>query len=300
MFALSSIIICQSLCRARLERQELRRKQMAATRIQSSYRVFSYRMDYILTVSSVIICQSIVRRKLALKQSELLKLCMCKKRQTSAILIQSFYRSYFARMNYIVSLMRIIISQSAYRRWHETRKVNQLRVIKHESAVKVIQTRFRGYIAFTKYIDAVVNIIICQAVVRKNIAMRKTHIMKEEIAVTKISACYRRYAAHSSYSATITNIILCQSYVRRLMASKDVVTMRCSYHGAATVIQSAFRGYIHSVQFILTLSRIIMLEAQVRGYLARSALKHHRSVRDHAATSIQKCWRSFKVETDFM
>ena len=241
-----------------------------------------------------------MRRKLALEHREILELCHCKHRQSSAVLIQSFYRSYFARMNYIVLLIRIIISQSAVRRWRERRKVHRLRAIKHESAAIVIQTRFRGYFTFTKYIDNLVNIIICQAICRKKIAMKKKHIMKQEEAATKISTIYRCFAAQSSFNATLTGITLCQSYVRRSLSLKYVQTIRCTYHGAAVAIQSAFRGYTHSVQFILTLSRIIMFEAQVRGYLARTSLKQKRNVKEHAAILIQKCWRCFKVETEFM
>jgi myosin heavy subunit len=203
--------------------------------------------------------------------------------------------------------MKIIISQSVVRCWFETRKVEQLRYKKRSNAATVIQKRFRGYIAFSKFIEGVVNIIITQAVVRKFIAMKKMETARNHKATqtriysaTKIAATYRSHLAHSLYNDTLTDIILCQSYIRRWMSSREVNKLRRSWHRAAVIVQSAYRGYIQSIRFILTLSRIIMLQSQVRGYLARCSFNRIQASRHSAATMIQKYWRSFKVETDFM
>ncbi len=206
-----------------------------------------------------------------------------------------------------VTLMKIIISQSIARRWLETRKVKGLRAVKRAKAATSIQRKVRGYIAFNRYMESVVNLIICQAVSRRWIALRRAKVLSDEraererkIAATRIETAYRRHVAYSSYTATLTDTILCQSYVRQWSATRAVNTFKVSRQAAAVVIQSAYWGYSKSLLFIITLSRIILLQSQVRGFIARRAFNRTVKVNNEAATTIQKYWRSYKAETDFM
>ena len=312
VITVSNIILCQSAWRKRVANKRVQKmisdqQDIAATKLAAAFRGYVQRMDYIINVNCLITCQSIVRRKLACMEADTLKMIQCKVQQSAATTIQRFSRGYFGRMNYIVMLVKIIISQSVVRRWLEAKKTDHLRNAKRTAAATVIQKRYRGYIAFTKYIDTVVNVIICQAVARKHIASRQAQAIRHErdeasrnLSATKIAAACRGHIAYSSYNTALTDIIICQAYARRWMATRDVFARKKSWQGAAVAIQSAFRGYIQSIQFILTLSRIIMLQSQVRGFLTRKAFKDEIARRDAAATTIQKNWRSFKVETDFM
>lgn len=312
IMTIANVILCQSVSRQWIAKSRVReilsdRREQAATKLQAAHRGYYQRMDYIVTVSSVIICQSVVRRKIASRQADSLRMIQCSVRQSAAISIQRVTRGYFTRFDYTVALMKIIISQSAVRRWRDKKNFKELLDTKHTAAAVVIQKRFRGYTAFTKYIETVVNIIICQAVARKFIALKIAQTLRDAKesetrikSATKIAATYKCHAAYSSYTATLTDIILCQAYVRRLISSRETAKKRRSWHDASVQIQSVYRGYIQSVRFIFTLSRIIMLQSQVRGHLARNAVEHKKLIQHAAAIAIQKNWRSFKVETDFM
>lgn len=273
----------------------------------------------------VIQFQSLVRRKIAMKKFDK-NMKLRKRLQASACtLIQAVYRSYVCRSNirmhnastkvqssyrafscrltYIVTISSVIVCQSIVRRRIAFRQYGLLNLEHYEalkSAATLIQKRIRGYIAFTNYIDAIVNIIICQAVARRSISIRNVQILRERRAATTIATSYRCHAAYSSFNTTLIEIILCQSYVRRWISSRYVDTLRHSLHKSAVIIQSAYRGYTQSVVFIIALSRIIMFQSQLRGHLARVAFVHEKAKRNAAATTIQKYWRSFKVETDFM
>lgn len=312
IMTIANVILCQGVSRQWLAKMRLKdmlldQREKAAIKLQAAHRGYCQRSDYIVTVSSVIICQTVVRRKIASRQADSLKMIQCAVRQSAAISIQRITRGYFARMDYIVALMKIIITQTVVRRWRDKKKFKGMLDSKRAAAAVVIQKIFRGYAAFTKYIEAVVNVIICQAVARKCIASKIAQTLRDtkvaetrNKSATKIAATYKCYIAYSLYTATLTDIILCQAYVRRLISSRDTAKKRQTWQNASVVIQSAYRGYMQSIRFILTLSRIIMLQSQVRGHLTRKALQQENIMRHAAATAIQKNWRSFKVETDFM
>jgi hypothetical protein len=314
------------------------KKKAAAIMIQTAYRSFIARIGYIETIANVIECQGFVRRLIAIRHSEKLKLkrqkvhaatkiqssyrafysrmkyfglqleklrlIQSRTREKAVIMIQRISRGYFARISYIMVLMRIIITQSIARRWLEAKKVENLRVMQRTSAATIIQRRVRGFFAFNKYIEIVVNLIICQAVTRRFIASRRFESLKKQnAAAITIQRRFKTSQATSAYKKAVLSVIQCQAAVRRNLAinhSKKSREMHLIYANAATRIGATYRRHVAFSVYTTTLTDIILCQSYVRRWMASMEVTKMKCSMGGAAVLIQSAYRGYIQSTRFI
>jgi len=323
LLTISDIITVQAAIRRRLARKELDRlrqarhaaRERAATSIQKIFRGFNTMLNYHIILDSAITCQSAIRRRLARKELGRLQQDKCVKENEAAIKIQTAYRVYTARMDYLLTISDIITVQSAVRSLLARRQLEELKC--QRAAATKIQAAFRGYDGRFEYMIALDSIIICQSLARKLFAKNKVDAIRQYNAATKIRATYLAYTVRMDYLFTVADIITIQKSVRGFNARTMVAKLNSTAskiqavvrgiqaredidqrHQAATTIQKHFRGFIDYENYVLDLACTIQCQAAVRQFLAKVELAKRKHTRD-AVTKIQSCWRRYTAQMDY-
>jgi len=318
----SDIITVQSAVRRRLARKKLGRLQQdkyikeneAAIKIQTAYRVYTARMDYLLTISDIITVQASIRRRLARKELGRLRQARHIKRDRAATSIQKIFRGFNAMLNYHIILDSTITCQSAIRRRLARKELSSLQQVKYakecEAATK-IQAAFVGYIARIDYCITVSDITTVQSAARSLLARRQLEELKcQRSAAIKIQAAFRGYDCRFDYMIALDSIIICQSLARKLFAKNKVEAIR--QYNAATKIRATYLAYTVRMDYLFTVADIITIQKSVRGFNARTMVAKLNSTaskiqavvrgiqaredidqRHQAATTIQKHFRGF-------
>lgn len=178
---LSSIIAIQAWYRGCRAREVAGERLYSAIAIQSAWRRYVCQMTYQFDAIDIIIVQSIVRRKQAIQlrkkiaaavriqalartffaKNEVAKQRTMNdllKRHTSAVKIQSCWRSYSAQVSMLTTIVNIIVIQSVWRRRSVEKiykphlnRIMLARQRKRNNAATKIQSAWRGFFIFSDY-----------------------------------------------------------------------------------------------------------------------------------------------------
>lgn len=337
LITIDSIIICQGAIRVMLAMRRLNEARVirlsiedaSVTKLQSLYRGYVARIEYIIKVSSIIICQSVVR--MALAKTELLEL---QKRQwakedSAATLIKATYLGFTARMNYILTVADIIIIQKYVRGYYARTLVNDMIlnqrleqiaaeniINRREDAATKIQKVFRGFVAYEVAITSLANAIYIQANIRKFLAMmeldRRRMMRANHQCAGRIQAVWRSHKAQTNYALAIYGIISIQSIHRRNLAIIKYETIQAQRVFAVVTLQSYFRRHLVICRFIrlsevraMYGGRSLMNAEHFSCHVIQKWWKHYLNERNIAAqmiifienksaTAIQKCFRGYR------
>jgi len=159
-FNIADVITVQSVARRWIINTRLckvRQIHDAATKIQTMYRGFIVRMNYIFTVLEIVLCQSIGRRNIARMRyrREIAVVATQKTRgkieHDAATKIQTTYRVFTARRNINISirdrakLIAAITIQKTYRGVKERRKIDEQFLRRDMSTVATTQKTYREF-----------------------------------------------------------------------------------------------------------------------------------------------------------
>lgn len=318
---LSDIIVCQSVVRRKFAvtryNDLLARREVAAVSIQKVLRGFSKRLEYHIMVADVIYAQSLVRRRIAMTQLCILRQIRRLQEENAATRIQTAYRGFVRKNEYLTMRSLAVILQSAVRSIMAMKKVRSIR--RANKAATTIRAVYLGFITRMNYIITLNSAITCQSAIRVMHAKRRLHearcvrLADEYTAATKIQSAYRRYEARMEHIITISSVIICQSAIRKWLAKVSLMELQqiqwAKEDYAATTIRAAYLGFTARINYILTVADIITIQKYLRGHYARKLLREmilkrrieevaseqlHKS-RENAAIQIQKIFRGFVV-----
>lgn len=244
----------QAACRSWLVQEDVAYQNYQATQIQKivrGYIAVAYVYDAIYWVSRL---QAAMRGKLSRvryaqlldrRQYHALQLQAwyrgsitrreATKRTEAIRSIQTYYRTYVARITYQVAVVNIVIVQSAARRFLATKEVERRHLALMNSSVCKIQAAWRGFQGYTDYIFALVDILVLQRSMRKRMAKRKVNEMRKERAAIKIQSQWRRQQALIGMLYDLVHIIIAQvspafpcSSEEQLIGSMYFISSTCS------------------------------------------------------------------------
>ena len=307
LISLDSIIICQCAMRVMIAKRRLNEAQSmrvslenaAATKLQSIFRGYAARIEYIITVSSIITCQAAVRMVLAKLKSFQLHKLQWEREDSAATLIRAAYLGYTARMNYLLTVADIITIQK-YVRGHNARILanelilnQRLELIaaererkSQENAAVRIQKIFRGFVAYEVAITSLANAIYLQANIRKFLAKIELERRRNNHrSVVRIQSVWRSHKAQTNYALVMYAIISIQSIHRRNLAMIKYENAQAQRSSAVVALQSCFRRHM----VIARLNRYSEARAM---YGARRLMNS-----EHwACTAIQKWWKQYLIQ----
>jgi len=248
----------------------------AATRIQKIWRGYHAHMAMLFTLVHIIVVQSVARRRLAIARFKPVRL-----EHRSAIILQSQYRGYMVRNDYIEYL-----------------------------AARKIQACFRRTLARNIYIEYQAARCI-QAQARRIIAVKN---FKEYRAARAIQCWYRCQSISRDYSVFVAarkiqaqwrgfearRVVGDELWLRDDAATSIQKTWRMFYQfsnytilsfekHAATTIQRCWRGFWQSSHYVILQFEIVRIQAFLRGNHQRKKLKQQ----NDSARVIQSTARRF-------
>ena len=211
--------------------QEIQR-EMAAVRIQKSFRGFCERLKYQVTVAVLVIKrfeeQFHARKEWAAKR------------------IQAAYRGYVTRCDYLITIADVITLQCAARTMISKTEMfvrRQVQLAREDNAATKIRAAYVGYITRKHYLITIDCIVTCQCAMRTMIARRRLSygqslkLTKELAAATKFQTAWRVYKAQVYYAKVIWAVMSIQNIFR-------CIKVKARRASAAVIIQSEFRSYI--------------------------------------------------------
>jgi len=293
---LSATLLIQSsfrrCCSAdlKLKLQLCRFQAVCATAIQSLWRSYDTSMTYLSVLSEIVFIQSIIRRKVAqriLNNNILLKSLESKLKEDSATKIQATWRCFSFSEIYLHFLSNLVIFQGVGRRFIACRILSSFlaqRKRLHESGAIAIQTLWRSYDTCLAYTGILSDIVMLQAMVRRQITQRKHNNSVllislqsniERNFVTKIQAMWRSFRCSESYFHFQTNLVIFQGFCRKFLALRYFESLLSSRTQqlktlCATVIQSTWRSYDTNMAYLSILNDIVMIQAIMRRRISRS------------------------------
>ncbi|XP_070581728.1 abnormal spindle-like microcephaly-associated protein homolog [Ptychodera flava] len=260
-----TVILAQTLYRGRLARKSVE-KIRAAIKIQSAFRRYRCRKDYLKIRVATIKIQSALRRYQALKHFQVLK--------KSVLAIQSVFRAHLLRnqcQQEYQSIKKATLTLQSHYRGHVARQEAK----KHRAA-RLIQSTYRMYIARMKYLEMKNATIKIQAAVRCHQA--RTQYLKMKAAAVTIQARYRATVLcknqRREYQKLKGTVILAQTLYRGRLARKSVEKIR-----AAIKIQSAFRRHRQRKDYLRTKGAAVKIQTVFRKY---RAVESYRSMKKSA------------------
>jgi len=229
--ALSSLIKMQGVVRQLAARKEMQARRfacenLAASKIQATWRGFQGYTDYIFALVDILVIQRSMRKWIAQK-----KVTSVRENQ-AATKIQTQWRRQRAIIGMLYDLVHIIIVQSVIRRFLAQKKLPQKRLEysnkmiaqqKLDGAATKIQTAWRGFWGYSHYVILQYEIIRLQAIVRGR-------------------------ASRNLYSLKLGCCIMIQSAARRHLASQRTTQIRME--------QAALGADVESMRTKLASSRI--------------------------------------------
>jgi hypothetical protein len=331
LITLDSVITCQCAVRAMQARRRLNEARVtkmsneneSATKIQSVFRGYAVRIEYIITVSSIITCQSAVRTLLAKIELKELQQMQWAKEDSAATLIRAAYLGFTARMNYFLTVADIIAIQR-YARGHNARTVvNELRAKKRirqmaveeleetrEKAAIKIQKVFRGFVVYEFAITSLANAIYIRKFLAKIELERRRKLRLLNLSATRIQSSWRSFSAQSNYGLAIYGIISIQSIHRCKLAMAKYQTAQAQRSSAAVTLQCCFRRYLvisrlnrlaevramHGGRIIMNAETTssAVIQNKWRHFLMQRNMRMRIDLENSSATAIQKCFRGYR------
>uniref|UniRef100_A0A8C1E839 Assembly factor for spindle microtubules n=1 Tax=Cyprinus carpio carpio TaxID=630221 RepID=A0A8C1E839_CYPCA len=268
-------IVLQSAYRGKRARQELQKKNKAATLIQSVIRAHSCRQRFLALKRAAIVIQQ-HHRGLALGRLErshyiLLRQATItlqaiyrgskvrqnlRREHQAATIIQAQFRMHKVRVAFLAAKCAAILIQRQYRVYRSAFKGMRVRsnLRKSHQAATVIQAHFRGHSQLKKYQRQQWAASILQQ--RFRAIMTKNTVMKR-------------------YAAIKTAAICIQSAFRGMMVRKQIA----EWHKSAKMIQETYRAYKQRRDYLALRNATIRIQQQYRQCF-RAKLQRKRYLKD--------------------
>ena len=306
IIALDGIIKVQAFARKITGQQQFKKlveehNALAATKIQSAWRVYFVRTSYYLLLSDIIIAQCQVRKYFAQKeyQKRIHNHHECK-----AIILQTAWRVHQQSTTYLMTLADIIMVQAQTRVNFARKELSRRLVVRDITYSTLIQKTWRAYHVRTNYQFAMKNITKVQSMARQYLAKMEVAILQAEkckTAATKIESAWRAYFVRTSYIMALDDIIKVQAFSRRAIVQNKFRNLVKEHNAlAATKIQSTWRAYFVRTSFIIALDDIIQVQAFARRIIVQNRFrKLVEECRALAATKIQSTWRGHVLYTTY-
>jgi IQ calmodulin-binding motif len=295
-YRMALVIQVQAVARGFLERRRLAHQNDCATVIQASWRCFYNRLTYQFDLLDIIIVQSLWRRKLGMREATRMLDTL---RKQSAIVIQTAWRSYDCRMDYICYLA----ARTIQTRWRS--HVCSTNYTEYKAARK-IQSVWRSYDCRMDY--------ICYLAARMIQSNWRAAVCREEylrhIAAKMIqtrwraSVCrldYVQYMAARKIQTQWRASVCRQDYVSYMAARKIQTSWRASvcrqdyvFYLAATVIQARWRSSVCRKDYVA------FMAARKIQTNWRSSICRKDYVCYVAARKIQTQWRASVCRQDYV
>uniref|UniRef100_A0A8C2A7X9 Abnormal spindle microtubule assembly n=1 Tax=Cyprinus carpio TaxID=7962 RepID=A0A8C2A7X9_CYPCA len=306
-----------------IELIQVRKKNLAATKIQAVVRKFILRRRMIQQNKAAIRIQTfwrgyVAREKLRVLKKE--KQFAIQNHHHAALLIQTAFRRFMAQRQYLCLRRSTIVLQQRFRAkvlgdklrqeymdlklasvtiqaiWRgraERRKISQL----HRFA-KIIQSNYRRYVAQTRFLEMKQAAIVIQRQYTAFRDGRKVYAEYTEIkrAAIVLQSAYRGKRARQELQKKNKAVTLIQSVIRayscrqRFLALKRAAIVIQQHHRAFTLGRLERSHYVHLRQATIT------LQAMYRGSKVRQNLRQEHQ----AATIIQAQFRMHKVRIAFL
>ena len=162
-------------------------------------------------------------RLLAQRQvAEIRQHILNRKRNTAAVAIQSYWRMFRARKQFLAELKlkretrAAILIQTRWRIHFAQKRYNcllaELERRRQKSAV-AIQKNWRAFVQLQKFLSVRRRVVVVQSVVRTHLARKR--FLELRRSATIVSANYKRLVERRKYLKVRKNIITAQSAVRR-------------------------------------------------------------------------------------
>jgi hypothetical protein len=241
----------------------------------------------------------------------------------AATAIQKVFRGYIASLHVYEDIYRVLLIQAIARgkqtrdelsmrsfcatriqalvRGWKSRSTLQLKI---QSATKV-QSTWRMFEIRQCFQFVVVDVIICQSIVRRCLACRhvaKIKIIKENESALSIQTAWRDFATHNRiarHTAAVKIQAAFRDYSWRAYTKRN-----CS----AVTLQAIWRGFQAYTDFIFALVDIIIVQRTIRRFLAkrkvedmrRKAFLAHEDLQERSSIKIQAAWRGFWLYSHFL
>ena len=309
----ASIVLQSHVRRWRIQR-EISRQQKAATIIQSMYRCYIQRKQYIALKYSTNVLQCYWRASLLAKKDRMEFLCikqatitiqshvrrwqvekMMAQQHRAATIIQAAVRRRIEMKRYSIMKHSVCILQCYWRATMLCRKEREAYIRKKQAAI-IIQANVRRWQVQRMIAQQHRAATIIQAAVRCRIEMKRYSIIKHSICVLQ---CYWRATIlcrreREAYICKKQAAIIIQANIRRRRVEK----MMAQQHRAATVIQSAVRCHIHRRHYLALKQSATTLQCRWRATLsARKQQQSYIHLRQ-AVIVLQSHFRRWQVEKE--
>lgn len=171
-----------------------------------------------------------------------------------------------------------------------------------EEAALMIQTNYRRHRAMSDILQVYVDVIVCQSVVRRFLALKHTHSLRQDKCATRIQASWRRFLASEYFIFILTDIIACQSVARRWIDMVRYKSMRAERSMAAIAIQKTYRGFSKCIPFRVLVSNIITTQSIVRRWSSRRKICALRKIQheNYATTKLQATYRGYITRMEYL
>jgi hypothetical protein len=234
LVVVKSVITLQCAGRKMMAKKLCReiQREMAAVRIQKSFRGFCERLKYQVTVA-ILVIQRFEEQFHAQKE-------------WAAKRIQAAYRGYVTRCDYLITIADVITLQCAARTMIAKTEMfvrRQVQLAREDNAATKIRAAYVGYKTRRHYLITIDCIVTCQCATRTKIARRRLNyakslkLTKELAAATKFQTAWRVYKAQVYYAKVIWAVMSIQNIFR-------CIKVKAKRASAAVIIQSEFRSYI--------------------------------------------------------
>ena len=183
-------------------------------------------------------------------------------------------------------------------------------------AATLIQCTWRRFIAAEYFIFMLSDVIVCQSVARRKIAMMRYEsvLAQREMAANMIRAAFFGYITRMNYLITVNNVVTCQCAARQMLAKRELRELKqlqwaenfMRKEAAATKIRAAYLGYTMRINYIIMIGRVISCQCEARRWMARKRLEEVqnkelvRKEKGVAATKIRAVYLGYITRTNYL
>ena len=279
----ASIVLQSHVRRWRVQR-EIFRQQKAATIIQSMYRCYIQRKQYIALKYSTNVLQCYWRASLLAKKDRMEFLCI----KQATITIQSHVRRWQVEKMMAQQHRAATIIQSAVRRRIEMKRYS---IMKH--GVCILQCYWRATMLFRREREAYIRkkqaAIIIQANFRRWQVQRM--IAQQHRAATTIQCAVRCHIHRRHYLALKRSATTLQCHWRATLSARRQQQSYIHLRQAVIVLQSHFRRWQVEKEIANQHKSAIVIQAAVRCHIQR---KRYQNLR-YSAIGMQYRWRASQL-----
>ncbi|XP_050950699.1 abnormal spindle-like microcephaly-associated protein isoform X2 [Labeo rohita] len=307
-------IVLQSAYRGKRARQELQKKNEAATLIQSVIRAHSCRKRFLALKHAVIVIQQRHRafelgrversHYVQLKQAAITLQAIyrgskvrenLKREHQAATIIQAQFQMHKIRIAFLAAKCAAIIIQQRYRAYR-VGKCMQASYVQMKNAAVVIQSAFRGMKVRNDLRKSHCAAAVIQAHFRGHSQLKKYQRQQWAASVLqqRFRAMMTKNVVMKQYAAIKTAAICIQSAFRGMSVRKQIAER----HKSAKIIQRTYRAYKERRDYLALRNATICIQQQYRAIVsARQQHKRYCSLRA-AAIILQSMYRGMKVRKE--